>query len=78
MQADGSLNFKMPKEGFSCPYFEKCSLRLELPSEESCYGESVEKCIRYRANKIREEMAQRISKRNERKRNIVGILTGNV
>ena len=77
MKADGSMNFKMAEKNL-CPYFKECSLRLELPSEELCYGESIKNCIRYRTNKIREDIAERISKRNERKRNIVGILTGNV
>ena len=68
------MNFKMTDENQRCPYFAGCSLRLELPFDESCYGKQVIDCIRYRTNGIREVIEKRISDR----RSILRLLTGNV
>ncbi len=75
-QAAENMNFKMTKEIFSCPYMEGCSARFDFISGEMCYDESlVKECKIRRLYEIREEIANRTI---ERKRNIVGILTGNI
>lgn len=61
---------------FSCQYIGECSTRILLPDGDSCYDKSLtEGCVTYRICKIKEEVARITS---GRKRNIVGILTGNV
>ena len=80
MQVAKDLNFKMTKENIQCPYFERCSARFDLDSGQSCYDESfVENCTTHKSYKRRSEIREEVARRTvNRKRNIVGILTGNI